>query len=214
MIEAPTQRFADVVSTEEELRALLGHPSELAIKKVQPRLDEHCRDFIARSPFMLLGSVDGAGNCDVSPRGDAPGFVLVLDEQTLLIPDRPGNKRFDSLLNIIQNGAVGLLFMIPAIEETLRVNGRACIVRDAELLQRLEAQGKVPTLALAVAVEEAFVHCAKSLKRAHLWDPESWADDSTLAPRARMFIDHAAVTGVSVEQMEASLAVSYKKNLY
>jgi PPOX class probable FMN-dependent enzyme len=150
----------------------------------------------------------------VSPRGDGPGFVHVLDEQTLLIPDRPGNKRFDSLRNIIEHGAVGLLFMIPQIGETLRVNGRAQIVRDADLLARLEAQGKIPALAIAVDVEEAFIQCAKALKRSHLWEPESWQDPSLLTSRAKMFIDHASMTGVTVEEMEASLAESYAKRLY
>ena len=118
--------------------------------------------------FLLLGTADADGHCDVSPRGDAPGFCLVLDEQTLVIPDRPSNKRFDSLSNILAHGAVGLLFMIPTIEETLRVNGRAQIVCDPDLLARLEARGKVPQLAIVVEVEEAFIHCAKSLKRSFL----------------------------------------------
>jgi PPOX class probable FMN-dependent enzyme len=214
MIEAPAQRFAEVVRTEEEMRALLGHPSEMVIKKAQPRLDEHCRAFIAMSPFMLLGTAEASGHCDVSPRGDGPGFVHVLDEQTLLIPDRPGNKRFDSLRNIIEHGAVGLLFMIPQIGETLRVNGRAQIIRDADLLARLEAQGKIPALAIAVDVEEAFIQCAKALKRSHLWEPESWQDPSLLTSRAKMFIDHASMTDVTVEEMEASLAESYAKRLY
>ena len=166
MVEAPVrQRFADVVATEEELRALLGQPSELVIKKQLPALDHTLPRLHRASPFVLLGTADADGHCDVSPRGDAPGFVLVLDERTLVIPDRPGNRRIDSLRNIVQNGAVGLLFMIPGVEETLRVNGRACIVRDADLLARLEARGKVPTLAIVVEVEEAFLHCAKALKR-------------------------------------------------
>ena len=214
MVEAPARQFTEVVASEEELRALLGHPSELASRKAQPRLDAHCRAFIAMSPFMLLGTADADGHCDVSPRGDAPGFCLVLDEQTLIIPDRPGNKRFDSLRNILAHGAVGLLFMIPTVEETLRVNGRAQIVRDPDLLARLEAQGKVPKLAIAVRVEEAFIHCAKSLKRSHLWEPGRWPDGATLTSRAQMFIDHAGITGVSVGELEASLAESYKKNLY
>jgi PPOX class probable FMN-dependent enzyme len=214
MVEAPARRFTEVVASEDELRALLGHPSALARDKAQSRLDAHCRAFIAMSPFLLLGTADADVHCDVSPRGDAPGFCLVLDEQTLVIPDRPGNKRFDSLSNILAHGAVGLLFMIPTIEETLRVNGRAQIVRDPDLLARLEARGKVPQLAIVVEVEEAFIHCAKSLKRSQLWEPAGWPDGAALTSRAQMFIDHAGVTGVSVEALEASLAESYKKNLY
>src|SRR3954454_2838081 len=162
MIEAPVQeRFTDVVATEADLRALVGEPRELVIKKQLPALDRHCRAFIALSPFLLVGTANDAGKWDVSPRGDAPGFVLALDDRTLAIPDRPGNRRIDSLRNIVQHGGIGLLFMVPGVEETLRVNGRACIVRDADLLARLESRGKVPTLAIVVTVEEAFLHCAK-----------------------------------------------------
>src|SRR5689334_23365886 len=157
--------FTDLVTSEEALRDLLGHPSELVIKKQLPALDRHCRNYIALSPFMLLGTANAAGDCDVSPRGDAPGFVAVLDDKYIAIPDRPGNRRIDSLRNIVQNGKVGLLFMIPGVEETLRINGRACLTREPALLERLTARGKVPTLAIGVEVEEAFLHCAKAFKR-------------------------------------------------
>lgn len=210
---APYQ-FTDVVTTEDALRELLGQPSEMAIRKQLPALDIHCRAFIALSPFVLLGTANETGRCDVSPRGDAPGFVLVLDDTTLVIPDRPGNRRIDSLRNIITNGEAGLLFLIPGIEETLRVNGRARIIRDGAILERLAARGKIPTLAIAISVEEAFIHCAKALKRSSLWDASTWPADDALPARAQMFLDQVPMPGMTVEQLEASLQASYTKNLY
>src|SRR5512134_3452917 len=149
------------MTSEADLRALMGHPSELAVRKDIGRLDEHCRAFIARSPFVLVATADARGRCDVSPKGDAPGFVLVLDARHLAIPDRPGNKRFDGMRNILENPHVGLIFLVPGREETLRVNGRATVTRDPALLARLEAAGKRPSLAIGVEVEEVFMHCAK-----------------------------------------------------
>jgi uncharacterized protein len=215
MVEAPTRRrFSETIDSEEELRAMLGQPSEVVVRKQLPALDEHCRAFIALSPFLALGTTNADGDCDVSPRGDAPGFVQVLDERTLLIPDRPGNKRFDSLRNILQHGRVGLLFMIPGVEETLRVNGRASLVRDAELLARLEARGKIPALAIAVEVEEAFLHCAKAIKRSRLWDGATWPERAALPTLARMMHDQIALPGTTVEGLEAMIAESYAKRLY
>ena len=133
----PLQPFTNLITTEAELRDLLGQPSELVIRKQLPTLDAHCRAFIALSPFLLLGTTAHDGMGDVSPRGDAPGFVQVLDETMLLIPERPGNRRIDSLRNILQTGGVALLFLIPGVEETLRVNGRARLVRDPHLLEHI-----------------------------------------------------------------------------
>src|SRR5581483_2015856 len=123
--------FRDVVTDEQALRAALGHPSERVVLKARPTLDEHCRAFIARSPFLLLATASAAGQCDVSPKGDPPGFVVVLDDRHLAIPDRPGNKRLDGMKNILENPHVGLIFIVPGREDTLRVNGRAWIIRDA-----------------------------------------------------------------------------------
>lgn len=177
--------FKDQVISERELRDLLGYPSERAILKQTDTLDEHHRAFIALSPFMLLATANAAGQCDVSPKGDAPGFVLVLDDHHLVIPDRPGNRRLDGLRNILENPHVGLIFIVPGREETLRVNGRACIVRDDELLARMVMMGKRPLVAIGVEVEECFLHCAKSFKRAGLWDPERWTDHTALPSMSR-----------------------------
>ncbi len=206
--------FRDVVGSEAELRAIVGTPSKIALRKQIDRLDEHCRALIARSPFLLLATSDAAGRCDVSPKGDAPGFVHVLDDRHLVIPDRPGNKRLDGMRNILQNPHVGLLFLVPRRGETLRVNGRAWIVRDAELLDRLAAHGKRPQLAVGVAVEEVFMHCAKAFIRSHLWEPERWPDLAGLAPAACMLLDHARPEGMTLEQMEQRLQLGYEKGLY
>jgi PPOX class probable FMN-dependent enzyme len=215
MVEAPArQHFTDLVTSEAELRELLGEPRELVIKKQLPALDHHCRAFIARSPFLLLGTANEDGDCDISPRGDAPGSVLVLDDRTLVIADRPGNRRIDSLRNIVQNGGVGLLFMVPGVEETLRVNGRASIVRDADLLARLEAREKVPTLAIVVTVEEAFLHCAKALKRSQLWDAATWPERTALPTLAQIIHDQVPMPDVTVEELDASFEEGYRKRLY
>jgi hypothetical protein len=206
--------FHDVVTSLDELRALLGEPSELAQKKQVDRLDEQCREFIARSPFVLIATADAAGGCDVSPKGDPAGFVLVLDERHLVIPDRPGNRRLDGMRNILANPHVGLLFLVPGRGETLRVNGRASIVRDAEVLARVTVEGKTPRLAIGVEVDEVFLHCAKAFKRSNLWRPEAWPDISTLPSAACMLLAHARPDGMTLEQMEQRLRHSYDTQLY
>ena len=206
--------FQDVVTSEAELRAMVGEPSELARRKQVDTLDRHCRDFIAHSPFLLLATSDSGGRCDVSPKGDAPGFALVLDDHHLVIPDRPGNKRLDGMRNILANPHVGVLFLVPNRGETLRINGRAWIVRDGELLGRMEARGKRPTLAIGIEVEEVFMHCAKAFIRSSLWQPERWPDLSTLESAACMLLDHARPEGWTVEQMERRLRDGYEKTLY
>jgi PPOX class probable FMN-dependent enzyme len=209
-----TLEFKEVITSVDELRALMGEPSEVAVRKDIGRLDQHCRDFIARAPFVLVSTADRAGRCDVSPKGDAPGFVLVVDDHHLLIPDRPGNKRYDGIKNLLDNPGIGLLFLVPGSEETLRVNGRARVVRDPEWLARLAAQGKVPQIAIAVEVDEAFLHCAKCVKRSGLWEPARWPDREGLASPAQMFRDHAKLTSMTVEELDQRLQEGYRKNLY
>ena len=149
----------------EDLRAFYGEPHRLARDKVLPRLDRHCRDFIARSPFLVLGTADAQVNQDVSPCGDPPGLVKVLADGRLAIPDRPGNRRVDSLANIATNPKVALLFMVPGFDETVRVNGRATVTQEPALLESLAVQGKPAIAAIVVEVEEAFFHCAKAFVR-------------------------------------------------
>ncbi len=209
-----TRTFHDTVNTIEELREIIGHPSELVARKQIYALDHHCRAFIARSPFLAIGTASGTGICDVSPKGDPPGFVQVLDDTTLLVPDRPGNRRLDTLLNIMDNPQVGLLFLIPGIEETLRVNGRAAIVQDEELLDRCRVNGKLPVLGIVVEIQEAFLHCAKAFKRSRLWASESQLERGEIASLAQMIMDQAMPEDCTVEDLEGYIEESYKKNLY
>ena len=206
--------FRHVVTSSAQLREVVGEPSEIAIKKQVATLDVHCRQFIARSPFLLMATADATGRCDVSPKGDAPGFVLVLDDTHLVIPDRPGNRRLDGMRNLLENPRLGLIFLIPGREETLRVNGRAWIVRDEDLLERLAFAGKRPHLAIGVEVEECFMHCAKAFKRSKLWNADQWPDPAGLTSAAQMLLDHAKPDGMTVEQMEQRLQEGYAKRLY
>jgi PPOX class probable FMN-dependent enzyme len=200
-----------------ELRALLGAPSERAVRKQLGALDAHCRAFVERSPFMLLGTSGLDGRCDVSPKGDLPGFVLIEDDTTLLIPDRPGNKRFDSLQNILDNGHVGLLFLIPGLDETLRVNGTAELIQDDDVLQRLAMDGKPPVLAIVVHVQEAFLHCGRSSLRARVWDPDRQISRADMPSLSRMIADQTRPAGRPeldherlIQDAEAATAEAYR----
>src|SRR5687767_9605612 len=181
------------IRSEDELRALHAPTSDLVKKKCVDRLDKHCRDFIALSPFLVLGTADAEGHADISPRGDPPGFVKVLDDKTLLIPDRPGNNLLDSLSNVVANPEVGLLFLIPGFDETLRVNGSAELVRDPALLAPLAVEGKAVKVAIRVTVREVYLHCARSFRRARLWDPAARVPRKTLPSLATMVMDMAAM---------------------
>jgi len=205
--------FTDAITTEEELRALIGKPSAGAAGKAIDHIDSHFAGFIAQAPFLLIGSSDGAGNQDVSPKGDPSGFVLVLDEHTLAIPDRPGNRRGDTFSNILKNPKVAVFFMVPGSEETLRVQGRATIVRDVTLRERMAVKGRVPELVLVVDVEEAFMHCSKCMIRSELWSPESWPDMALVPSLSAAIIDQKQLP-ISREQMAASLARDAEQRLY
>jgi uncharacterized protein len=210
MIQATGRRRITDLRT---LRELIGTPSERAVRKQLTALDQHCRAFIERSPFMLLGTSAADGRCDVSPKGDRPGFVLALDDTTLVIPDRPGNRRLDSLQNIVANPHVGLLFVIPGMDETLRVNGTAEIVQDDDLLARLAVDGKRPQLAIVVRVEETFLHCARSFLRARLWDPEHFMAREELPSLGRMIIEQTSPSGnreSAISDAERSISESYR----
>ena len=205
--------FAQVISTEKELRQIMGAPTQRALDKTITALDENCRAFIAASPFLLLASSDAQGRLDVSPKGDPPGFVQVLDDHTLVIPDRPGNRRADSLVNILQNPQVALLFVIPGKQDTLRVAGTARIVADEGLRQGLAVQGKVPDLVVVVHVEEAFIHCPKCKIRSHLWEPQHWPALAGVPTMAETFIAHAKLE-MSVEEVQASIDEGVRERLY
>ena len=180
-----------VIETVEELRSSYGEPSERAVKKSLDRLDRHCRRFIELSPFVVLASAGADGRVDCSPRGDPAGFVAVLDDRTILLPDRRGNNRADSLTNVLENPNVGMLFMIPGVDETLRLNGRARLTTDPARLEPLAVNGRVPRSGLVVEVEEVFLQCTKALVRSRLWADETRVDRKAALPSfGQMLADH------------------------
>ncbi len=208
-----TTLFKDTITTAAQLREVLGQPSASTTGKVIHTLDVHCRAFIARSPFLLIASADNNGKVDVSPKGDPAGFVHVLDDHTLAIPERLGNRLADTLLNILDRPHVGLLFLIPGKAETLRASGKAKIVRDSWLLERMAVGGKAPALATVVTVDRVFLHCAKCVIRSHLWDQQKWPSLDGLASLAQAIVDHAKISA-SVESVQASIDDSYRDRLY
>ena len=180
-----------VIETVEELRSSYGEPSERAVRKSLERLDRHCRRFIELSPFVVLASAGADGRVDCSPRGDPAGFVAVLDDRTILLPDRRGNNRADSLTNVLENPHVGMLFLIPGVDETLRLNGRATLTTDPALLAPLAVKGRVPRSGLVVEVEEVFLQCTKALVRSRLWADETRVDRKAALPSfGQMLADH------------------------
>ncbi|MFS1512088.1 pyridoxamine 5'-phosphate oxidase family protein [Chengkuizengella sp. SCS-71B] len=206
--------FKEVVTSEEELREMLGYPSERAIKKVVSKLDSHCRQYLRLSPFVVLSTSDANGICDVSPRGDAPGFIHIIDDKHIVLPERQGNKRMDSIKNILSNQHVGLIFLIPGLKETLRINGKACVIKDQEMLKHMAVNEQVPLLGIGIQIEECFVHCGKSLIRSQLWDQKTWTDKKNLPSIPHMMADHVNVSNISPKVIEESLQESYTKRLY
>ena len=200
------------VATPEELRDCYPQPLERSLRKSLTKLDVHMRHFISLSPFLCLGTSSGGG-ADVTPRGDSPGFVHVLDDQTLLIPDWPGNNRLDSLTNLVGNPNIGLLFFIPGVNETLRVNGTAAITMEPTLVERWTVNGKHPRAAIRVTVREAYLHCAKALMRSRLWDDDYRVERTELPTYAQMLKDQG-VTTQSVEELQAAIDESYATRLY
>jgi PPOX class probable FMN-dependent enzyme len=200
------------IATGEELRDCYPQPLERSLRKSLTALDAHMRRFISLSPFLCLGT-SGAGGADVTPRGDAPGFVHVLDDHTLLIPDWPGNNRLDSLTNLVTNPNVGLLFFIPGVNETLRINGVGQITMEPALLERWTVNGKHPRSAMRVTVREAYLHCAKALMRSRLWQDDYRIERAELPTYAQMLKDQN-VTTESVEELQAAIDESYANRLY
>ncbi len=206
-------RFRDVVTSEAEVRAVTGEAHERAVAKVVRVIDEHSRRFIAAAPFVFIASIDEDGTADVSPKGDPAGFVKVLDERTLAIPDRLGNRRFDTFRNILRNPAVGLIFLIPGITYTLRVSGTAIIVRDADLRAELAVHGKLPDHVLIVDVSRVLSHCPKCMIRSGLWKPEAWPDTADVPSFAETLAAHARLDE-SVAQVEAVIEAANRDRLY
>ncbi|MEM9625514.1 MAG: pyridoxamine 5'-phosphate oxidase family protein [Pseudomonadota bacterium] len=180
---------SDIISEEAALRALYGKPNPLSLKKELNHLDRNCQRFIELSPFLCLATSGPDGRADNSPRGDAPGFVQIADDKTLLMPDRPGNNRIDSLSNIVHRPEVGLLFFIPGFTETLRLNGRAQLSKSPDLLARFAVDGRLPRLVVVITVDEVFLQCSKALIRSKLWSEEAKVDRKALPSLGRMIAD-------------------------
>jgi len=196
-----------------EIRAIYGEPMERTIKKQLPRLEKHSRAFIAMSPFIVMATCDAEGRCDASPKGDGPGFVQVIDDETLLIPDRLGNNRVDSIGNILQHPRIGLIFFVPGLRETLRVNGRAQVTVDPALLEPAAVNGKLPRSGILVTAEEVYFHCGKALIRSDLWNPEKQVARSAFPSLGIVIADQIGQT-VAAEEAERATEESYRTRLY
>ena len=213
------QKTDTAVTSEDELRGNYGEPMDIALMKQLGKLDEHCKNFISRSPFLCIGTSAADGKADVSPRGDPPGFVQVIDDNTIFIPDRPGNNRLDTMSNIVANPNVGLLFLIPGFEDALRVNGKATLVKDNKILERCAVNRKVPTMGIMVEINEAYLHCAKAVRRSKLWNAESQQDRKEMPTLAQMILEQVATpekqpTKEDIEEGDEFIEDNYKTGLY
>ena len=200
------------IATHEHLRRLYRQPTDRVIRKELDHLDEHCASFVRQSPFLVLATVGVDGRVDASPRGDLAGFVQVADEHTLLIPDRPGNNRVDSLTNLVECPQAGAILMIPGVDETLRVNGTVEIRDDAQLRERFAIDGRLPTVVLVMRAEQVYLHCAKAFMRSRLWEPESWPASRPVPTLGEMIHDQISETDPA-ETQQAMLA-RYRESLY
>ncbi|MGE2732306.1 pyridoxamine 5'-phosphate oxidase family protein [Mycolicibacterium vaccae] len=198
------------VTTAEQLRAIVGHPSQLVANKVRDRLAPAHRQWLAHSPLGFVATTDAAGRVDVSPKGDPAGFVHVIDDTTIAIPERPGNRRVDGYLNVLQRPRVGTLFVIPGRGDTLRINGTARILADADYFDALAVAGKRPILALEIGVEEVFFHCSKAFLRSDAWQPESW--DPTAVPTAAQLVK-AINDGADLDQLTEYLSETNMRSM-
>ena len=204
----------DNINCASDLRNIYKEPTEVAVRKVLSKLDNHLRHFIELSPFLVLSTVRGDGFCDASPRGDAPGFVRVLDEKNIFLPDRPGNNRLDSLTNIVSNPGVGILFMIPGLEETLRVNGTARVMLDMPLLESSIVGGKTPKSGLQITINECYIHCGKALRRSKLWDSNLHIRKGVYPTLGKIIADQGALPEKSIEELDRDTIESYRNDLY
>jgi uncharacterized protein len=198
------------IRDERTLREAIGSPTELVRGKLADRLNDLTRQFIERSPFVCVATARPGGGLDVSPRGDPPGFVRILDERTLLLPERPGNRLADTLTNLLEDPRIALLFLIPGVGDTFRVNGRATIVDDHELLEPSAVDGKVPKLGILVSVDEAYTQCSKALIRSDLWDPEHHVDRAEL-PSSGEILRSLSDPELDAEQYDRERAERYRR---
>lgn len=203
---------SEIIETEAQLRALIGEPAGLTCAKISDRLNPMTRLFIERSPLVCLATSDAAGNCDLSPRGDPAGFVRILDDRTLLLPERPGNRLADSLRNVLANPHIGLLFIVPGVTDTFRVNGRATITVDERLLAPCAVEGKVPRLGILVDIDEAYTQCSKAFLRSRFWDPAHFVDPATMPTGGQV---HRAIKGeqFDAEQYDRERAERYRQRV-
>lgn len=204
---------ASTITDGAKVLEIVGEPIPIVHDKEMPQLDGYCRQFIEMSPFLCLGTVGADGHIDMSPRGDPPGFVQALNDHTLLIPDRQGNQRVDSMVNILENPQIGLIFFLPGVAETLRIRGRVSITDDARLLEPLALNGKTPKLGFLVAIDQVFFQCAKALIRSKLWDPATPIERSEFPPFAQITRDQRR-PDAKVEDIQAILEDNYKNELY
>ena len=202
------------VTNETKLRTIYKEPHEIAVRKVLPELDKHSRHFIELSPFLVLSTVRADGYCDASPRGDAPGFVRILDDNNLFLPDRPGNNRLDSLTNIIKNPGIGLLFMIPGLDMTLRANGKAHIVSDITLLEPSMVNKRIPKSGLKIKINECYIHCGKAIRRSKIWSNEMHIKKGTFPSIGKIIKDQLAPPGMTIEDLDNFAEEAYKNTLY
>ena len=202
------------ITTVDGLREVYRPPSKPAVAKQIDHLDHNCRAYIAHSPFVTVATADARGRCDVSPKGGPPGFVHVLDDHRLGIPDLSGNNRLDSLQNLVANAGIGLLFLVPGFGETLRVNGTAAVSTDPDVLAACAVGDVVPRVVILVTVEEAYIHCAKALRRAGLWEPDQWPDLADLPSAACMLRDHYDLPDMDVAAVEQRLETGYRTTLW
>ena len=201
--------MATRIEGEEALRSLIGEPAGVVLSKVSDRLNDLTRQFVERSPFVCLATSAADGSCDVSPRGDPPGFVRILDERTLLLPDRPGNRLADSHRNVLENPHVAVIFIVPGVTDTLRVNGTASIVTDTELLESCAVEGRVPKLGMRIEIEEVFTHCSKAFLRAELWDPTRYVSRDELPSPGQLLC--SVEPSVDPERYDAERAERYAR---
>ena len=214
-VSTMTEPFANVIESEAELRDVYRMPAQSTKMKVLERLDQHARTFIDTSPFILVGTASPDGTADVSPKGGQPGFVVVLDDHHIAIPDLSGNNLLDSLTNIVNGSGIGLLFLIPGVDETLRVNGYACITTDPPVLDACAVKDRRPKAAVGVTVVQQYMHCAKAFRRSELWSAESWPDRSVLPSLGCILRDQIALPDeVTAESIDANLEANYATTLW